>query len=454
MTRHRSLSLRLGLRLGLLVSLLWLIAAVGALFVIRSEMDEVFDTSLRETAERILPLAVTQVLNRDAPGQLRVPPASSHEEEMTYVLRDDTGAVVLRSNSLKPGVFADRPRTGIRSTGGYRVYGVSTLQGRYVLEIAEPLEHRNEALLDAGMLLLMPLAGAIPVSILLTWLMVRRMLRPLTRISRLVEARKATDTSPLPALGMPSEISPLIGAFNRLLGRVSTAVEAERSFGYNSAHELRTPLAGALAQTQRLIAEADDPALKFRATEIETALKRLIRMSEKLLQLSRAEGSRLLAEAPADLAPLVEMVVRETADTATAARIRVSIGDGMLVTSLDPDAFAIVLRNLIENAILHGDPGGAILIAADAPGELCVRNGGPVVPTDRLTGLTERFERAGATATGSGLGLTIVATILSRSGGQLSLNSPVPGQPDGFEVRVSLPGNPQRPDRPGAALSG
>ncbi len=438
MTRHRSLSLRLGLTLGVLVSLLWLAAAGAALFVIRQEMDEVFDNSLRETAQRILPLAVTGVMNRDTAGQMRVPMVDSSEEALTYLLRDADGAVLLRSHDVREGIFPPRPATGFRTVGGYRLYGVSTMHGRYTLEISEPLEQRNEALWDAGVLLLIPLAGAIPVSVLLAWLLIRRMMRPLARLNRLVEKRKATDTSPLPSLGMPSEVMPLVNAFNRLLGRVAAAIEVERSFVANSAHELRTPLAGALAQTQRLIAETRDPATAERGGEIEGALKRLIRLSEKLLQLSRAEAGQLLGDTT-DLAPIVPMVVRETADVSAHDRVRVSIGDGMLVSPLDPDAFGIVLRNLIENALLHGDPDAPILIAAAAPGELCVRNGGPVVAAEALDRLTDRFERAGATASGSGLGLAIVSTILTRAGGRLSLASPIPGQTDGFEARVTLP---------------
>jgi len=437
-TRHRSLSLRLGLTLGLLVSLLWLAAAGGALFVIRQEMDELFDNSLRETAQRILPLAVTGVMNRDTGGQLRVPMVDDSEEALTYLLRDSTGAILLRSHDVRDGVFPPVPATGFRTVGGFRLYGVSTMRGRYTLEISEPLEQRNEALWGAGLLLLIPLAGAIPVVVLLAWLLIRRMMRPLARLDRLVEARKATDTSPLPSLGMPSEIMPLVDAFNRLLGRVAAAVEVERSFVANSAHELRTPLAGALAQTQRLIAETGDNAIAGRGTEIEGALKRLIRLSEKLLQLSRAEAGQLLGDAT-DLAPVVPMVLRETADMSAHDRVRVSIGDGMLVSTLDPDAFGIVLRNLIENALLHGDPDAPILIAAAAPGELCVRNGGPVVAAEALGRLTDRFERAGASASGSGLGLAIVSMIVTRAGGRLSLTSPIPGQTDGFEARITLP---------------
>ncbi len=438
MTRHRSLSLRLGLTLGVLVSLSWLAVALGALFVIRQELNEVFDNSLRETAQRILPLAVTGVVNSDTVGQVRVPLVDDNEEALTYQLRNATGAVVLRSHDVRDEVFPLLPATGFHTVNGYRLYGVSTMQGRYTLEIAESLGQRNEALWDAGLLLLTPLAGAIPVTALLAWLLLRRMMRPLARISRLVEARKATDTSPLPSLGTPSEIMPLVEAFNRLLGRVAAAIEIERSFVANSAHELRTPLAGALAQTQRLIAETGDRAIAGRGAEIEGALKRLIRLSEKLLQLSRAEAGQLLGDAT-DLAPVVPMVLREAADMSAHDRVRVSIGDGMLVSTLDPDAFGIVLRNLIENALLHGDPEAPILIAATAPGELCVRNGGPVVAARALDHLTDRFERAGATASGSGLGLAIVSMILTRAGGRLSLASPIPGQTDGFEARIILP---------------
>jgi len=93
---------------------------------------------------------------------------------------------------------------------------------------------------------------------------------------------------------MATELCPIAETMNQLLSRLDTAFAAERSFTANAAHELRIPLAGALAQVQRLRQTSTDPDSARRATAIEATLKRLTGLSERLMQLARAEGARLL----------------------------------------------------------------------------------------------------------------------------------------------------------------
>ena len=245
------------------------------------------------------------------------------------------------------------------------------------------------------------------------------------------------DLSPIPAGGLPSEFQPNARAVNLLLDRLRRALEAERSFTANSAHELRTPVAGALAQVQRLIVEASDEKTRSRARQVEAALQRLARLSEKLMQLARAEGGRLQAEAPVDLAPILRMLVagmgREDGH-----RIELTLPDARIMASIDSDAFAILARNLIENALRHGAQDAPVQVSLSLDGVLRVVNRGPVVPADVLGRLAQPFERGPTDAHGSGLGLAIVAAIADGTGGRLDLISPAVGLPDGFEARFSM----------------
>jgi two-component system OmpR family sensor kinase len=248
------------------------------------------------------------------------------------------------------------------------------------------------------------------------------------------------------ASGLPVEIAPVADAMNGLLARLSSAFEAERSFAANAAHELRTPLAGAIAQAQRLQAETRDPDAKARAAGIEATLKRLTRLSERLMQLARAEGGRLRRDKAADLRPVAEVVAGDVSRTAGQGRIALSLPDGAVMSDLDPDAFAILLRNLIENALRHGAAEAPVDVTLTADGTLSVANDGPTVPAGRLASLTDRFERAGTGGDGSGLGLAIVAAIAERTGARLDLLSPRAGRDSGFEARFTLPGDRVQPD--------
>jgi two-component system OmpR family sensor kinase len=224
---------------------------------------------------------------------------------------------------------------------------------------------------------------------------------------------------------------------NDLLSRLSSAFEAERSFAANAAHELRTPVAGAIAQAQRLQAETADPEARARAAGIEATLKRLIRLSERLMQLARAEGGRLRKDEVADLRPIARILTDDLTRTVGAGRIALTLPDAPVLSDLDPDVFAILFRNLVENALRHGAGSDAINVTLTPEGVLTVANDGPVIAPETLARLTDRFERANAATEGSGLGLAIVAAIARRSGGTLSLSSPRPGRTSGFEARFS-----------------
>jgi two-component system OmpR family sensor kinase len=164
----------------------------------------------------------------------------------------------------------------------------------------------------------------------------------------------AGDLSPVERTRLPAEIAPIAEAVNRLMDRLRRALESERSLTANSGHELRTPLAATLAQVQRLRREAPAGSLQDRAARIEESLRELSRLSEKLMQLAKAESGGLLSEAPRDVAPVLAHVVDDFQGT-PASRLQLTLPDaGAVSSSIDLDAFAILVRNLIENALQHG----------------------------------------------------------------------------------------------------
>ena len=219
-----------------------------------------------------------------------------------------------------------------------------------------------------------------------------------------------------------------------------SSLDAEREFAANSAHELRTPIAAALAQTQRLIAELPRGAAKARARGIETSLSSLGHLVEKLLQLARAESGIGVAGHGVNLVPTVRLVVEDFGrKPENAGRLALDLeGCTTLIRKVDVDALAIVLRNLIENALIHGQPDTPVTVSIRDEGTITIKNAGPVVPPAELRALTERFKR-GATTTGSGLGLAIAAMLIQRMGAALELASPAHGLQDGFEAIIRIP---------------
>ncbi len=445
MTRRPSLRRRLGIGLAIGVAALWLAGAVVAGLLLKREIDEVFDSALQEVAQRILPLAYSELLSRetDAGGQ-RMPPVGPHREYITYVVRDASGRELLQSSDADRMKIPAGLAPGFQTTDRLRTYTETAVQGTIIVTAAEDLRHRRAAVLRAIRALLLPLAALVPIAVAGVWLVVRFAFRPVVAFRAALEARDRGNLTPVDGGPLPEELAPVATAVNALIGRLRGALEAERSFTANSAHELRTPIAAALAQTQRLVAELPDDPSRERARAIEDSLRRLSRLSEKLLQLAKAEGGGLIAASPAPLGPVLELVVDELERQAEArGRIDLCVSPADAPSDLDPDAFAILARNLIENALRHGAPGELVSVTLE-PALLQVTNRGPVVPPERLAELTRPFERGPTEAQGSGLGLAIAAAICRGAGLTLELASPVPGTQDGFSARVRLAEVPSR----------
>ncbi len=436
----RSLEARIALSVGLLLTLLWIAAASVTAVVLRREMDQVFDSALQETAQRLLPLAVLDIVGREEDGiTQRLAAIRDHDEYFTYIVRDDAGRVLLQSHSADTTIFPAWDGTGFRQTKTHRLFNDAALRDTVRITVAEPLDHRRSISREVQIGLGLPLLVVIPLALgAIVWA-VRRGIAPLRRFRARLEARSARDLSPVPAGNLPAEIGPLATALNALLDRLKAAFDAERSFAANAAHELRTPLAGAIAQAQRLRAETTDGVARQRATEIEASLKRLTRIAERLMQLARAEGGPLRLDRAMDLRDVARIVLSDLSRTVDPARIVTQLPDLPVLSDLDPDAFGILCRNLVENALRHGAPDAPVEVTLEQDGTFRVANEGPVVPPEVLARLTERFERGGAGSEGSGLGLAIVAAIAERMSSRLRLSSPRPGRASGFEAALRLP---------------
>ncbi len=157
------------------------------------------------------------------------------------------------------------------------------------------------------------------------------------------------------------------------------------------------------------------------------------------MQLAKAEGGGLLSETPQDLIPLLAHVVDEW-NHSSGGRVELRLpAQASVYAAIDPDAFGVLLRNLIENALKYGAADQPVEVSLSESALLRVINGGPAVPEPVLQRLTERFVRGNSEASGSGLGLAIARTIVEGVNARMVLVSPATGRSDGFEVCVWLP---------------
>ncbi|MBB5573113.1 MULTISPECIES: ATP-binding protein [Rhizobium] len=426
------------------VVLFWLIAVGIGVYVVNKELSETFDGALQETAQRLMPLVVDDLADRDPsadPQTLENMERGLNKEYLTYQVLDATGKLILHSHDAPKTPYDVPLKIGFHNTPKYRIYTESSSNGSLFLHVADAFKNRREASRESGVALLWPLLALIPGSIVAIWFIVGRSLRPIDRLRSEIATKDGGNMAPLDSDTLPRELQPIGRSVNLLLGRLRSALEAEREFTANSAHELRTPIAGALAQTQRLIAELPKGPLTERAGRIETSLSNLGRLAEKLLQLSRAQAGIGAGDKPADLITVIETVIGDyDRDTGTAGRILLeNEADGKLIRNVDIDAFAIVMRNLLENALIHGPTDDEVTVRIDRTGTIHILNGGHVLSQEELADLKKRFWRGNTKASGSGLGLAIAERIVAQIGGRLDLLSPATGQVDGFEARITPP---------------
>ncbi|MBG58057.1 MAG: two-component sensor histidine kinase [Porticoccus sp.] len=444
MKPSQSLQKTLGIGLTLGVTLLWIIALLGALLVSQNKLNELFDSTLAETAQRIMPLAVVEIINREDPGQpqhiMSFESFGAHDEPLVYLVRDKSGEILLQSHNAEPALFNPALLKGFGSSATHRFYGAWAVQNTLHIEVAEPLSQRREAIVEIAITLLWPLILLIPLCFIGTWAFVRYSLRHILAYRGEIESRGSGDLSPVSVPGLPTEILTIAASVNKLLDRLRRALESERSFTANSAHELRTPIATALAQIQRLQQEVSTGPIKDRTIKIESSLRRLSDLSEKLMQLAKAEGGGLLSTERHDLASLLRLVVDDLKRSSAATIIKLTLPENEeFMSAIDPDAFAILVRNLLDNAIKHGSKNQPVEISFSAQGVLSIINAAKVIPDETLAQLRQRFVRSNTTVQGSGLGLAIADAIVTGVGATMTFNSPATGRAGGFEVRVDFP---------------
>jgi two-component system OmpR family sensor kinase len=426
------------------ITVLWLVAVAFGAFVMREEFGEIFDGVLQETAERLVPLALDDLLAQAKAGAaLRRGslPAEPGEGNLTYQVRDGAGNVLLHSHAAAEKPFDAPLETGFFEGRDGRVYTASDEDGTIFVQVVYSADERQEAVMEGSFALLLPVLLIVPITLLAVWFVVRRVLSPVEALRAAIGEKDGGNLAAIEEVRLPRELKPIQRSVNLLLARLRAVIDAEREFTSNSAHELRTPLAGALAQTQLLLSELKDGPSQSRARQIEAALQRLTKLTEKLLQLARAEAGVGVTEATFDVADVVSLVVTDfqrASDDATRIRLH-GHGSAPVLRGGNADTFAIVVRNLVENALLHGREGEPVDIHIAPTGNVRVVNAAPAMTGAELAAVRKRFSRGKTLAAGSGLGLSIAERLLSQMRASLVLTSPAPGRSDGFQAEIVFP---------------
>lgn len=409
--------------------LVGLLAVVGVLagaisyYLAKSDANALLDQQLRLVARSI-----------DEGSQLASMQAGFNKEDAEEVKRDFVIQVWYENKPVR----TSRPNFYLREADSTGFSNLQTKGSRWrvytivypdrTVQVSQSDEVRREIATDAAMRSLVPIAGLIPLFWLLVALVVGRILKPVETVTDAVTARDASSLDPLPLHAIPQEIRPLIVEMNALLSRLHEALESQRQFVSNAAHELRTPLAAMQLQIENLSQSQSPQELQRRVAELESGLKRASHLVNQLLKMARYEANRTSTSTELDLGEILKSCIGNLFPLAERKHIDLGMmrDDKALIVS-NADDLRILFNNLLDNAIRYIPEGGRIdisLINTGTHAIVEIADNGPGIPEHLLPRVFDRFVRASGQETGgSGIGLSIVQAIATRESAEIVLRN-------------------------------
>jgi two-component system sensor histidine kinase QseC len=419
----------------------WSTVAVSAWLDARHELNELFDAHLAQAAALV---AIQEGAEIEDHHELpEAPVLHRYGQRVAFQVWSDH-RLVLKSATAPSSPLSDRSegfttRTidGVR----WRVFATSGAESETRILIGERLDAREDVLWAITDNLLWPVAVGLPALGILIILAVRTALRPLKELSRRVAERQASSLESLPTASIPREVQPLVEELNGLFARLQTVLDNERRFTADAAHELRTPVAAIRAQAQAAMGAAKDDERKHSLQATLDGCDRAAHLIEQLLVLARFETSASASPEMMDLDELARGVVAELAPGALAKRQRIEMNsDGPCRIKSQPALIAVLLRNLLDNAVRYSPRGASVRLTLTNQGvpSIRVEDSGPGLSVDDQSKLGERFFRVlGSGESGCGLGWSIIRRIARAH--DLELITGRSNDLGGFQVTVKWP---------------
>ena len=422
-----------------------LAAGFGIFSTARLEAGELFDYELRTVAHSLPHTIAADDVAEGRDHELH----GIADDRLVIDIWDLAGRLIYHSPH-EPALprFGEGFRSAEREGTSWRAFGVE--QADRFVQVAQPSFIRDDLAITLALRTIWPLAALLPVIVVIVLLVVARGLSPVRWLSDSLASRSPESLEPVAfAAPMPDELRPLVDALNGLLMRLNEASQAQRTFVADAAHELRTPLAALKLQIQGAIGEGSLQVDAATLAKIDGRLNRLIHLAQQLLSMAREDAAREVAIAPMSLRTLCEIRVSDFSLLAEARQIDLGLeledaqGEDDAFTIMgDMHALAVLVNNLIDNAIRHTPHGGRVdvTLRREANGiALTVIDSGPGIPESEIDRVCDRFYRcvgASGSGQGSGLGLAIALRVAQRHHATLDVSN----RKDGSGLIVAVRG--------------
>lgn len=376
----------------------------------------------------------------------------TYESEVGFQIFDKSNHLLMATAnlaSLPPpeageADFRDLNQNGYR----WRVFTLHDPTRGMVIRTGERYDSRDDIThaqwLEHGL----PLLVGLPLLALLTGWAVRRGLQPLQSLTRALSTREPGSRAPVRLDDAPQELQPVLDALNAQLARLEDALERERRFSADVAHELRTPLASVMINLENAEASTGPAEMNLALGSAQHGIAALARRIEQLLALARLEaGAASGQRSSIDLVTVAMDVIEELAPVIAENHVELSFArlSPQVFVQGNEAALAALLRNLLENAMRHAPTdSGQVQLSIEQGTQAAfidVIDNGPGIPAERRAGVFARFHReAGSRGDGYGLGLSIVQRAAQLHDASIELLDSPYG--NGLRVRVTIPLQP------------
>lgn len=458
----KSYSLRRRLLLWLLVPLMCigLVALYDGYRSARLTADEISDRVLAGSA---LAIAERVFVNEENTLEVDIPYValemltSSEDDRVFYKIESDDGSFITGYRNIRvPEKFERKIRNAGFVNGVFRGAAIrlvvqsgaassSTKSLGYRVIVAETTNARNAIARNILLRSALRQAILIAAAAIIVWFAVTRVLFPLHMLQSAVARRSADDVRPIEHV-VPNEVSGLVRTINDLVKRFSASLDAMRNFTSNTSHQLRTPLA--LIRTHLEIAKRSDSQLErdMALSDANDAVSDAERLMAQMLLLARIDATSRaeLSDAQTDLSALCREVCSEfVVRLKNTGKQGIDLGfegDAGVIVDAEKTLLREVIRNLIDNSIVHGGTNARITVGVnkmDDQVKLTVQDNGPGIDEHVRKKIVRRFQRgASENSTGYGLGFAIIVEILSLFEGTIDISTPP--ESSGTSVEVTL----------------
>ena len=348
----------LGLLLGG-VAAAWLATMVFSYIDAHHEVDELFDAQLAQAAQTLLALA-----GHDEGDDIEDlgDVAHKYQRRLRFQIWHADGKLLMRSkNAPETALTAIKGFSETRGKDGHwRHFSQWNDERSLQVQVSENHHIRDDLIGHIAWRLLFPALFGLPLIGLWVWLATRHGLASLDGIARQIASRAPQQLQPLTPAAAPEEIRTMLEALNGLFQRVETALEAERQFTADAAHELRTPLAALQAQLQVALRARDSAERDRSLAQLQSGLTRASHLVDQMLQLARLDPESGLPDPqPVDLGTLAEAVCADLGPLILDKNLDFALdaAPGCIVTG-QAEWLRVLIRNLVDNAIRYTPAGG------------------------------------------------------------------------------------------------